>query len=146
MLVYGLVHHGAHGLCIRRNDARIKQCGIIQKQTLALHFEPKGHGACLLGPWCGRGDASHVLAPAATLDGLWEARSIPFTVCVWCPLSLSDLDTQKMVLEPDGFIKIFDGISLRAWFVCSWEILAEGKNLLKKQWNAFMEPFKGSAI
>ena len=51
-----------------------------------------------------------------------------------------------MVLELDVFIKLFDGISLKAWFVCSWERLAEGKNLLKKQWNAFMDPFKGSAI
>lgn len=50
-----------------------------------------------------------------------------------------------MLLELDVlFDKLFDGTSLKVWFVCSWERLAEGKNLLKKQWNDFMEPFKGS--
>lgn len=69
-------------------DAWIKQCGILWKQPLVLHFQPKGHRVCLLGPWCGWGDASHVLAPAPAVDGLWEVRcflllGLSDDCCVW---------------------------------------------------------------
>jgi hypothetical protein len=41
ILVHGLAQHRAQGPCISGSDAWLKQCGVIQKQTVALHFQPK---------------------------------------------------------------------------------------------------------
>lgn len=69
-------------------------------------------------------------------QGLRCQKSSFYCVCLMTIVSEPSGNSEKQFLSLMClFDKVFDCISLKTWFVCLWDRLMEGKNLLKKQWD-----------